>query len=197
MDARQLKTRAALSEAVLDLASLRPVRELSVSAIAARAGIHRSTFYEYAQSPVELLEYVLQAELDQIRYSYLPERKFATDDYSGSTSALVSKLIEAVLIHVDQKAAVYCNAMPELHTMLSRQFQESTLYLLEWRALSEPPIEGIDPAVARQASARYVADGTVGVLELWLETPEPRDVAAFVRLITALLPEWWPGIDIG
>ncbi len=41
-------------------------------------------------------------------------------------------------------------------------------------------------------ASRYVAYGTVGAIEAWLEGPEPRSVDAFAERYRLLLPAWWP-----
>src|SRR5579875_2167271 len=71
VDARQEKTLASLSGTVLQLAAAGPITDVTVSGLAAAAGVHRSTVYTYASSPTELLRRVLRAELDELRTSYL------------------------------------------------------------------------------------------------------------------------------
>jgi hypothetical protein len=42
------------------------------------------------------------------------------------------------------------------------------------------------------AAARFIADGTVGALDVWLSTPEPRSTEAFMTAYRVFLPSWWP-----
>jgi len=191
VDARQQKTYARLSATVLDLATRGPVTEVTVSALAAAAGVHRSTVYEYAPSPAALLERVLRAELDDLRADYLLDV-----DPADAADAVVG-VTRAVLRHVDAHDAVYRRGLgaesgaASLHSMLSEHFQASIDLLLEQHSLVVPARDDIE----RRAVARYLADGTIGAIDVWLTRPRPRDVDAFLALVGRLTPSWWPGGD--
>lgn len=191
MDARQQKTFARLSAAVLDLATRGPVTEVTVSALAAAAGVHRSTVYEYATSPAHLLEQVLRGELDALRLQYL------VDVDPADAAAAVVGVTRAVLRHVDEHDAVYRRGLgaesgaASLHAMLSEHFQASIDLLLEQHSLVVPAEDDIE----RRAVARYLADGIIGAIDVWLTRPRPRDVDAFLALVGRLTPAWWPGGD--
>lgn len=191
MDARQQKTYARLSAAVLDLATRGPVTDVTVSALAAAAGVHRSTVYEYAASPAQLLERVLRGELDALRAEYLVDV-----DPSDAAAAVVG-VTRAVLRHVDEHDVVYRRGLgaesgaASLHPMLSDHFQASIDLLLDQHSLVVPAGDDIE----RRAVARYLADGTIGAIDVWLTRPRPRDVDAFLALVGRLTPAWWPGGD--
>ncbi|WP_084125829.1 TetR/AcrR family transcriptional regulator [Demequina sp. NBRC 110054] len=61
MDARVLRTRARLQEALLALAREKPASEVSVSDVAERAGVNRSTFYQHYTDTDTLLADALDA----------------------------------------------------------------------------------------------------------------------------------------
>lgn len=189
MDARQQKTLARLSAAILELANRGPVSDVTVSALAAAAGVHRSTVYEYASSPAELLERVLRSELYSLRTEYL------VDVEPSDATAAVIGVTRAVLRHVDHHDVVYRRglgadaASASLHAMLSEHFQGSIELLLDQHSLVVPAEDDLD----RQAIARYLADGTIGAIDVWLTRPRPRDVDAFLALVGRLTPAWWPG----
>ena len=89
MDKRTARTAAALRTAILALAAEQDVTRLTVSAVAARAGINRVTFYDHASSPSELLARVLGAELDAIRDRFFADvRAAATADGGAQLLAL-------------------------------------------------------------------------------------------------------------
>jgi AcrR family transcriptional regulator len=189
VDARQQKTLARLSAAILDLASRGPVSEVTVSALAAAAGVHRSTVYEYAPSPAALLESVLRSELDALRAEYL------VDVEPSDAGAAVVGVTRAGLRHVDDHDIIYRRGLgtesgaASLHAMLSEHFQASIELLLHQHSLVVPA----DDDMERRAIARYLADGTIGAIDVWLTRPRPRDVDAFLALVGRLTPAWWPG----
>jgi AcrR family transcriptional regulator len=187
MDARQLKTRARLADAILTLAADRPVTEITVSEVAAAARVHRSTFYEHAASPGELLQSVLRRELDELRQANLVGITVA------ETPRAVTRVTEGVLRHIDSHAAIYARGLGEgsgsasLQAMLSAHFRESTDLLFDQGVVTLPP-----GPLDRDAVAAYIADGTVGAIEVWLRQPAPRDVGLFLAQFALLVPSWWP-----
>ena len=188
LDARQAKTLARLSAAVLALAAEQPIGDVTVSGLAAAAGVHRSTVYEYAASPAALLQRVLRTELDALRAAYLVD--VAPDD----AAAAISGVTRAVLQHVDDHDAVYRRGLGAegseagLHAMLSEHFQASIELLLRQRSVSVPAADEVE----RVAIERYLADGIIGAIDVWLSRPRPRDVEALLALIERLMPPWWP-----
>ncbi|MGO4593198.1 TetR/AcrR family transcriptional regulator [Leifsonia sp. 2TAF2] len=196
MDARQQKTLTRLSATILDLASRMPVTDVTVSALAAAAGVHRSTVYEYASSPADLLERVLRAELDALRAEHL------IDVEPPDAAAAVVAVTRAVLRHVDHYDVIYRRGLgaesgtASLHAMLSEHFQGSINLLLEQHSVVVPARDEIE----REAISRYLADGTIGAIDAWLTRPRPRDVDAFLSLVRRLTPAWWPGtggVEVG
>ena len=211
MDARQRKTRAKLADVILRLAAERPASELTVSEITIAAGINRSTFYQHAASPMELLESVLREELDSIRNRFLPVASNtavplaagagASDVVSPVSPSAVWDVTAAVIEHVGSHSALYSRALgassgaSSLHPLLSRHFAESVTQLLSQHGVTIP--RGDSPNVATDAfvaesAARFVADGTVGAIEVWLRTPEPRSVDSFLEVYTLIVPAWLP-----
>jgi len=195
VDARQVRTSAKLAEVILRLASERLSSELTVSEITAAAGINRSTFYQHATSPTELLQNVLRGELDRIRLQFLdPEKQPLADTAIRDTTI-------AVLHHIDDRAALYSlglgldSASASLHPLLSRHFEESIVALMQHHNLRVPGVSDAErpsAAFVSDAAARYIADGTVGAIDAWLRTPAPRSVEEFMTAYRLLLPSWWP-----
>jgi hypothetical protein len=65
--------------------------------------------------------------------------------------------------------------------------------LLERHAFTVPESSSVPPAgFVADAAARFIADGTVGALDVWLSTPSPRSTEAFMRAYRVFLPSWWP-----
>jgi AcrR family transcriptional regulator len=176
-----------LSAAVLDLAEREGIEAVSMVAIAQAAGVNRSTVYEHAASPLDLLRMVLRDELDVIR-----ERNLVPGAHPDIRTGVRNTTIE-VLRH----AAIYSRTLGSeestaLHGMLSAHFRESVLLLFHSGAIVPPRIPAVNIADEEESAARFIADGTVGAIDAWLATPAPRNVDAFLRVYTTLLPAWWP-----
>jgi AcrR family transcriptional regulator len=188
IDPRQQRTRERLYGAVLELAASRPIAEVGVTELAAAAGVHRSTLYEHASSPFDLLEQALTAELDELRAPL-------TGVGGEEVRAVVTEVTRGVLAHVLRHREVYRRGLGEgsgaasLQPMLSRHFRESGRVLLDPAPVQVP---GVPAAVVAESASRFLAEGTVGQITGWLADPEP-DAARFLRVYLALLPAWWPG----
>lgn len=191
MDARKRRSREKLARAVLDLAEREGIEQMSMVTIAQEAGVNRSTVYEHASSPVDLLRLVLRDELDDIRARHL--QVTAADDVREA----IRRTAMDVLAHIDARGGIYGRALGStdsaaLHGMLSGHFRESVLLLLSSGALQRPDTPGIPAELQDETVARFVADGTVGAVDAWLLTDPPRDVNTFMTLYIGLLPSWWP-----
>ena len=198
MDARQQRSRDKLARAILTLASQRPANDITAAEVATLARVHRTTLYDHAPSPIALLELVLRTELDAIREQYLAHADRAT------AASAVAAVTEAVLRHVEQHAAVYRLGLSEtsgpasLHPMLSSHFEASIRLLVDNGAvtISEYDAAGLlSPDQLGQMASRFIADGSVGAIAVWLSGPEPRSVPAFMHAYRQLLPMWWPLSD--
>jgi len=195
MDARQRRTNQKLSEVILRLSAQRPASEITVSEVTIAAGINRSTFYQHASSTTDLLENVLRTELDDIRSRYLGTALSSVD------GAALRDIVVAVLDHVSSHAEIYSrglgvsSAASSLHPLLSRHFEESVTDLIAAETVVVPRPSGTSAVNTRfhnESAARFIADGTVGAMEVWLRTPEPRSTTDFLRAYRVFMPGWWP-----
>lgn len=192
MDPRQRRSRDRLHRAVLELAAEQPVEGLTMTAVARAAGVHRSTLHDHANSPMDLLQAALGAELDDLREG-LPAPGSSADEVARA----VSDVTRGVLEHVRRHLAVYRvglgdEATVSLRPMLSRHFLESSRML---RAASgvdiEVEVSGVDHERVVDAAQRFIADGTVGVIAGWVARPD-LDVDELLATYEGLLPTWWP-----
>ncbi|GLY28569.1 TetR/AcrR family transcriptional regulator [Kineosporia sp. NBRC 101731] len=190
MDARQRRSRERLHQAVLRLAQERPVTQVSVSELAREAGVHRSTFYEHASSPDELLRQALLSDLDELRQALL-------DETGRDLGEVVTEVTVGVMRHIEKNVDIYRRDLAYtsevgLRSMLGSHFLESSQLLLALaRVRVEVPVSGIPDEVAADIAARLVADGTVGAIAGWLERPE-LGIDDFMRIYVQMLPQWWP-----
>src|SRR6478736_2833717 len=97
MDPRKQRSQERLYAAALELAADLPMSELSVTQIAEAAQVHRSTFYEHADSPEALVQAALTAELDVLRAALMSDRS----DAATSLVTVTRGVLEHVLRHAD------------------------------------------------------------------------------------------------
>jgi len=189
MDARQARTRAKLFAAILELAGESRAEDIGVTELAALAHVHRSTVYEFAPSPAALLRAALEFELDDVRAQYL------TDVSADDLPEAIRLVTRAVLVHVTENAAVYRRGLAAggaLHDFLSAHFQQSSRLLLEHGMGVPIEATGIPAETVDAMAIRYVADGTVGAIAVWLQLPTAGDPDDFLRVFTQIVPSWWP-----
>lgn len=190
MDARRRRSQDRLHGAVLGLARDTPVADLTITQLAEAAGVHRSTFYEHAASPGDLLRDALRAELDDPRTGLL--------DDPGDTDAAVREVTRRVLEHVRRHVPIYRRGLARHsgpgspHGMLSEHFLETSRRLIETGRLRLPlQVPGVPDDAVADTAARFVAQGTVGAIQGWLDLPGEPEVAVFEDLYRALIPVWW------
>lgn len=104
MDPRIARTRRSLRDALFSLARERSLDEISVSDIADRAGINRSTYYQHYSDKDTLLAEALDAVI---------EDTVAEASASPITEADGTRLLAAYLDHVEQNAALYRKLLGE------------------------------------------------------------------------------------
>jgi AcrR family transcriptional regulator len=184
VDARARRSYDRLSAAVLELAATKPPETLSVAEIARTAGVHRSTFYEHSDSPSTLLREVLRGELDAARERHLG------GGHPRDWGVAVRDTTLEVLRHLETHRAVYVRSFASpadasLRSLLGEHFRASIVLLAESGAFRSPVADV-------ELVARYVADGTVGAVSVWLSGEGPRDPEAFLRDFARLVPSWWP-----
>jgi AcrR family transcriptional regulator len=188
MDPRKQRSRDRLHAAALALATERPISSLTVTQLADAADVHRSTFYEHAESPAGLVEAALTAELDVLRDELMKDRS----DAATAVATVTEGVLRHILRHIDIYRRELADGGGTLHAMLSRHFRGTTEILLERGRIRLPlTADGVADSAVADAAARFLADGTVGVMDGWLRHPRPR-VEDFLRVYLALLPEWWP-----
>jgi len=195
MDPRQARTRAALSDAIHELATSKPIDDVTMSEIARTAGVTRDTVHRHTTSPAHLLTVVLGEELDEIvaANSALPVR------LPNGTSVFERPTV-VLLEHIVEHEAIYRNALlPRLNSHLREMLSDhiTTGLLVHLRAHPEiaPDVLGNRPADgAMTMLAAYAGAGTVSVIERWL-TEEPRaSIEYATAAILAAAPEWWQGV---
>lgn len=170
---------------VLDLAATRPVEDLTAAEICRAAQVHRSTFAEYAASAADLLRAALREQLDDIRARYLTGAGSAAPNAAADAS-------RAVLAHVESHYTIYQRGLlsaggGDLHAMLAEHFRDSVRELEAVGAIRPPfHAHGATTRFVEESTARFIANGSIGILEAWLSEAAPRDPEHFVAAFEGL-----------
>ncbi|MGW2788167.1 TetR/AcrR family transcriptional regulator [Streptomyces populi] len=171
----------------MELASQRPVSQISVAELAERAGVTRATFYNRYSTPLELLIHVLYADLD--RGHRLEDQRA----HEGHAAADLLRLTTAeVADHVERFRPVYELSLQDpadsgVYGALVRHFNDYALAFMAHCAPAEIPDAN------RQVIAQFMAHGFAGAIRAWLSDPSiTKD--DMVDAAVACAPVWWaPG----
>ncbi|MFJ4109323.1 TetR/AcrR family transcriptional regulator [Oerskovia enterophila] len=184
MDPRIERTTAALRTAVLELATEHDIDDVTVSQVAARAGINRATFYDHASSPADLLTGILRTELDAIRDELFaavgvtpdggaaqeggpgPGAPRAGTETSTATATppdprrVVDSITRSVAGHVDAHADIYERARDgglsaPLFRLLAEHFTETLRAFLVSHPHLMPVAHDAGPTDVEQAAHAY------------------------------------------
>jgi AcrR family transcriptional regulator len=191
---RRTRTRGSLAQAALELAASGPLADITVTALAERAGITRETVYRHTAGVAEAVAAALGEELRVIQ-----EENSALPAVSGTGDSVFRTPTRQLVEHLVARAPVYRNAMaPRLHPRVREVLTEYIAAGLAVHLEAHPeiaPAVGAAPpdAFGRAGLVAYAAAGTVGVLEEWLATDEPVAPEELTELILAAAPEWWQG----
>lgn len=185
VDARILNTAAALTTAIVGLASRQPISRITVSDVTREAGINRATFYAHYSSPAELLASVLTSELDEVRRVDGAQRA----DGERAATDITRDAVASTAAHIDRYLSVYRLALSDrtdgtTHHVLASHLEVSCRQHLRD---SVPPgrIPG-DPDLV----AAFVANGLVGAIAL-AATSDKWDKDQVADVLMAMMPAWW------
>ncbi|MFD4611348.1 TetR/AcrR family transcriptional regulator [Streptomyces sp. NPDC058440] len=168
----------------MELASERPVSQISVAELADRAGVTRATFYNRYSTRLDLLIHVLYADLNR---GHRLEEEWAQRGYSA---AELHRLTTAeVGDHVERFRAVYRLSLDDpadsgVYEALVRHFSDYALAFMARSNRSE------FPDANRHLIAQFMANGFAGAIKAWLNDPSiTKD--DMVEAAVACAPAWW------
>ncbi|MGW4532358.1 TetR/AcrR family transcriptional regulator [Nocardia sp. NPDC004340] len=184
-DPRVVRTTLALHRAVVELASERPISQVTVADLATRAGVTRATFYNRFARPRELLIEVLCADLD--RGHRLEAEHHVEGQYTGPE--LTRMATDEVAEHVLRFEQVYRRIFEDradhvVHEALVRHFADYALAHIRDRDPRDLP------AADYQLMAQFLAHGFAGALTAWLRDDRITK-QELVDAAVACAPAWW------
>ena len=182
-DARQVRTRAKMTDALMRLLSRGGLESISVSMLCEEAGVHRTTFYGHAASIEEFAVDVATREIDAL--STLDAT--GTDPRELYRGGMVSLLAE-----MGEKRAFYRVLFNSpwggaLHVAVEERLEARVRTAIDVLADS---LE-IDVPEERDEAAAFMAGGLVAAIVRWVRSDDT-DVEDVARRTQALMPAWWP-----
>lgn len=193
-DPRVDRTRAALRAASINLASDRPVRDITVSQLTTEASVNRATFYSHYDAVDDVVVEALTSDLDTRRDANLALR--SNGDRSPN-DALRAELLDCIA-HVRAFEGVYRQALsPGADDGVWRAMREHFAASLRasFDAHVSPP-EGVDAGIAAIAGAHTMVGAIIG----WLRDASISE-ELFVSTLERSRPAWFddlyrfPGAD--
>ncbi len=161
MDPRVARTRTSLQDALLGLARERPLDEITVADVTARAGVNRSSFYQHYSDKETLLADALEAAVDEVSASLDLPTPFA-----GPHDGMPEELL-IYLAHIAENATVYRRVLGDhgsavvaarLRVHLERIVRDAVA-AAEPEAFADLPLDVVAAGIAGTA---------LGVVTAWL-----------------------------
>lgn len=174
MDPRITRTRRSLRDALFSLARERALDEISISDIADRAGINRSTYYQHYSDKDTLLAEALDAVIEE---TVAEATETPINDVDGA------RLLAAYLDHVEQNAALYRKLLGEsgsaaIQVRMTRRLQSIIASVLDQPEQpgevvaasggAQPP-RGV-PGLPTGIAAAAMAGSALATVRAWLDT---------------------------
>ena len=175
LDPRIARTRRSLREALFALTRERSLDEISVSDIADRAGVNRSTYYQHYSDKDTLLVEALDAVLD--------DTISAEDELSEDSG---QRILLSYLRHVAEHAELYramLGAQGSAAVQVGMQQRVQAIIVGVFEREEGEPFTGLP----RRVGAAAVAGSGVAVIRAWLETDSLPDVEVAAEWIWVVL----------
>jgi AcrR family transcriptional regulator len=167
VDPRAERVRTRLREAAFALAHERPVDELTVGDIVARAEVSRQVFYQHFTD-----------RDDAVATAFTVAFAAATADISGDAPARILRLFDFAAEH----RSMYRNIVPSavtqrVVTAFRTELQPACEEIAQHGMPVVSPIAGLTPA----SVSRFLVGGFMEVLRSWMEDPDSTDLSGRVR----------------
>ncbi len=169
-DPRAERVRTLLREAAFALAHERPVDEITVADLVARAGVSRQVFYQHFSD-----------RDDAVSTAFAVAFSAAAADIRGDARARITRLFDFASEH----RTMYRNVIPSAVTQsVVAAFRTELLPACEEIAAQGMRVVGPIADIAPESVSRFLVGGFQEVLRSWMEDPEATDLRG--RVTSAL-----------
>ncbi|MGP9844973.1 TetR/AcrR family transcriptional regulator [Brachybacterium sp. 107] len=193
-DPRPARTRAAIFAAARDLSATDG--EVTVNALARRAGVSRAAFYSHFSGLDDLMGAILRTMFD-LQYARAVE--MAAD--GRTTQEMVQSSVATMVAYVERHHAFLRGALDWKSSHSTYLILVTTLSGLHVNALKRVA-DQMPPQIPMEQTARYFAGGTLDVLIQWLvetggDAHAGKELAdsGLTEVILRLLPSWYTGLQ--
>jgi AcrR family transcriptional regulator len=194
MDPRIARTRRSLQQALLALAREESLDAISVADIAARAGVHRSSFYQHYADKETLLADAIDAAVDEAA-----ERSLATELARGGTTVpdeqQILTTLRVFLEHASDNAALFRRVLGPHGSALATARMRERIEAIVREGVEHARASGSTPAsdVPLDLEVAAVSGAAIAAVGVWLHMrprPAPTQAAAWIwtLLSTSLIP---------
>ncbi len=180
-DPRAERVRTLLRDAAFALAHERPVDEITVGDLVARAGVSRQVFYQHFSDRDDAVSTAFAV-------AFTAAVADIEADIEGDARARITRLFEFAAEH----RAMYRNVVPSAVTQrVVAAFRAELLPACEEIAAQGMRIVGAVADIPQDAVSRFLVGGFQEVLRSWMEDPDATDlrgrVTAALDTVDALL----------
>ena len=180
-DPRAERVRTLLRDAAFALAHERPVDEITVGDLVARAGVSRQVFYQHFSDRDDAVSTAFAV-------AFTASVADIEADINGDARARITRLFEFAAEH----RAMYRNVVPSAVTQrVVAAFRAELLPACEEIAAQGMRIVGAVADIPHDAVSRFLVGGFQEVLRSWMEDPDATDlrgrVTAALDTVDALL----------
>jgi AcrR family transcriptional regulator len=180
-DPRAERVRTLLRDAAFALAHERPVDEITVGDLVARAGVSRQVFYQHFSDRDDAVSTAFAV-------AFTASVADIEADVDGDARARITRLFEFAAEH----RAMYRNVVPSAVTQrVVAAFRAELLPACEEIAAQGMRIVGAVADIPHDAVSRFLVGGFQEVLRSWMEDPDATDlrgrVTAALDTVDALL----------
>ncbi|WP_163799453.1 TetR/AcrR family transcriptional regulator [Mycolicibacterium sediminis] len=166
VDPRAERVRALLRDAAFDLAHERPVDQITVADVVARAGVSRQAFYQHFAD-----------RDDAVGSAFDVAFAAATADIDGAPRERILRVFDRAAEH----RAMYHNVVPSAVTQrVVTAFRAALLPACEEMARRAMPVLGSVSAPGPDAVSRFLVGGFQEVLRSWMAEDDATDLRARV-----------------
>lgn len=186
-DPRFIRSQHKLYKAIIELASETPLEDVTVTAIANRAEVHRSTVYEHATSAAQLLRQAIHQELDVLHTEH---------GLNGAGNNSLESSIAEILKYLEERQSLFQQMNDEtgaeIRDILRSHFIQSLNKIFDSGSIQIPKTKTQIPHEALTHFTVFaIADMHVGIFAAALQMDEEYRSADVVSEMIRITSPYW------